>query len=67
MAGPYATRLMATQGAEVIKIELPGHGDPSRHPGPYPDDAPEPGKSGLFLALNCIKKGATLDLRTAAG
>ncbi|MCI0870141.1 MAG: CoA transferase [Chloroflexi bacterium] len=67
MAGPYATRLMATQGADVIKIELPGHGDPSRHLGPYPDDTPEPEKSGLFLALNCSKKGVTLDLKKAAG
>lgn len=67
VAGPYATRLMATQGADVIKIERPGFGDPSRHLGPFPDDNPDPEKSGLFLALNCSKKSVTLDLKKATG
>ncbi|PKB60899.1 MAG: hypothetical protein BZY79_06655 [SAR202 cluster bacterium Casp-Chloro-G4] len=67
VAGPYATRLMATQGADVIKIERPGFGDPSRHLGPFPDDNPDPEKSGLFLALNCSKKSVTLDLKKSTG
>jgi CoA:oxalate CoA-transferase len=67
VAGPYATRLMATQGAEVVKIERSGLGDPSRHIGPFPDDLPHPEKSALFLYLNTSKKSVTLNLKTEAG
>lgn len=32
LTGPFLTRLLAQQGAEVIKIERPPHGDPFRAP-----------------------------------
>ena len=67
VAGPYATRLMATQGAEVIKVERPGTGDPARSLGPFPDGIPDPEKSGLFLYLNTSKKSITLNLKAEAG
>lgn len=67
VSGPYATRLMATQGAEVIKVERPGHGDPSRLLGPFPSGSIDPETSALYLSLNCSKKGITLDLKKAAG
>ena len=66
VAGPYATRLMAAQGAEVIKVERPGVGDPSRRIGPFPDDVPHPEKSALFLYLNTSKKSVTLNLKSGA-
>ncbi len=66
IAGPYCTKLFASLGAEVIKIEPPA-GDASRKLGPFPDNEPHPEKSGLFLHLNTGKKSVTLDLQTDAG
>ena len=67
VAGPYCTKLMADQGADVIKVERPGTGDVARRLGPYPGDVPHPEKSGLFLHLNTNKRSVTLDLSTDAG
>lgn len=67
VAGPYATKLLAGYGAEVIKIERPGVGDATRRWGPFPDDEPHPEKSGFFLYLNTGKKGITLNLKTETG
>ena len=67
VAGPYCTKLMADQGADVIKVERPGTGDVARRLGPYPDDVPHPERSGLFLHLNTNKRSITLDLSTHAG
>lgn len=67
IAGPYCTKLMADQGAEVIKIERPGAGDPARRLGPFQADAPHLEKSGLFLHLNTNKQSLTLNLKSEAG
>jgi crotonobetainyl-CoA:carnitine CoA-transferase CaiB-like acyl-CoA transferase len=67
IAGPYCTKLLATYGAEVIKIERPGTGDPSRQMGPFPGDVPHPDKSGLFLHLNTNKRSVALNLKTPRG
>ncbi|MHB8575209.1 MAG: CaiB/BaiF CoA transferase family protein [Dehalococcoidia bacterium] len=66
IAGPYATRLLAGFGADVIKIERP-QGDPARRLGPFKDGDPSPEKSGLFFYLNCDKRSVVLDLKTQAG
>lgn len=67
VAGPYCTRLLADYGADVVKIERPDGGDPSRRLGPFQNDEPHPEKSGLFLHLNANKRGVTLNLKTATG
>ena len=57
IAGPYAARLLADVGAEVIKIEPPG-GEDMRQRAPLKD-----GHSRYFGQLNAGKKSITLDLK----
>ncbi len=66
-AGPYATKLYADYGADVIKIERPDGGDPMRRVGPFPDDEPHPERAGVFLHINTGKRSVTLNLKTASG
>ena len=58
LAGPYATAMLADQGAEVIKIEMPGHGDDSRHLGPFTESG-----STYFTGLNRGKRSIEADLK----
>ena len=67
VAGPYATKLLSDYGADVIKIERPDGGDPTRRIGPFPGDRPHPDRSGLFFELNSGKRSVTLNLATATG
>lgn len=60
IAGPYAAKLLADLGAEVVKIEPPD-GDPLRRWGPFPSGIPDPQHSGLFEYLNAGKQCITLD------
>jgi crotonobetainyl-CoA:carnitine CoA-transferase CaiB-like acyl-CoA transferase len=66
VAGPFAAKLLADYGAEVIKVEAPS-GDPARAHGPFPDDVADPEQSALFLHLNANKRGIVADLGTEAG
>jgi crotonobetainyl-CoA:carnitine CoA-transferase CaiB-like acyl-CoA transferase len=66
IAGPYATKLLADSGASVTKIEPP-QGDYTRRLGPFPGDAPDPERSGLFLHLNTGKRSVTLDVSVTSG
>jgi crotonobetainyl-CoA:carnitine CoA-transferase CaiB-like acyl-CoA transferase len=61
-AGPYCGSFLSDMGADVIKVERPGVGDPSRHIGPGPE-----GRSGYFIANNRGKRSVTIDLKTEAG
>ncbi|HLZ68512.1 MAG TPA: CoA transferase [Dehalococcoidia bacterium] len=67
VAGPFATRLLAAYGADVIKMERPDGGDPARRTGPFPGDAPHPERSASFLYLNTGKQSVTLNLKSRAG
>src|SRR4030042_5879925 len=67
VAGAYLTKILAGFGADVIKIERPGGGDPLRRHGPSPDDMPHPEKGALFLYLNTGKKSMTLDIAQRTG
>src|SRR5690606_16089204 len=63
MAGPYASHLLRLLGAEVIKIEQPGNGDPMRNYGP---DRRYDGMAPAFIGVNAGKKSIALDLKDAA-
>ena len=65
VAGPYATKLLADYGADVIKIERPS-GDPSRSVGPFKDNDHHIEKSGSFFYLNTNKRSVVLDLKQAS-
>lgn len=67
IAGPYCTKILADYGADVVKVERPGVGDPARSTGPFPGDNPDIESSGLFLYINTNKKSITLNLKSAAG
>ena len=62
VTGPYATKLLADYGANVIKIERPD-GDPARRLGPFKGDEEHPEKSGTFFYLNTNKRSLVLNLR----
>jgi formyl-CoA transferase len=69
LAGPYASMMLADQGARVIKIEPPG-GEDARRVGPHLDGAlpPEQGGYGAYFAsINRNKDSVVIDLKQAAG
>ncbi len=53
--GPYCSMLLADMGAEVLKVERPGVGDPARQ---VPD---------FFRTINRNKRSLTLDMKAPAG
>lgn len=63
IGAPYATSLLADAGAEVIKIERPGIGDPRREYDPIRIDSGG-SLSGGFASYNRGKKSIELDLST---
>jgi crotonobetainyl-CoA:carnitine CoA-transferase CaiB-like acyl-CoA transferase len=61
VAGPVATRMLADQGADVIKIESPS-GDLMRHFNPIRN-----GMSASFLSCNRNKRSLAVDLKATEG
>lgn len=53
--GPYCGMLLAQMGAEVVKLESPGIGDPARH------------LPSFFNSINCNKESITINLKTPEG
>ena len=62
-SGPSCTQMLAWLGADVIKIERKGLGDPTRTELlDYPDM-----DSLYYLQLNCNKRSIELDMKTSEG
>ncbi len=66
VSGPYAAKLLADYGAEVIKVEPPD-GDWVRREGARIGPRPDPEASPLFLHLNTNKRSVVADLATEEG
>lgn len=61
-AGPWCTQILSELGAEIIKVERPGSGDPER------SSYPEQGGMGVnFIARNRNKKSITANLKNEEG
>jgi crotonobetainyl-CoA:carnitine CoA-transferase CaiB-like acyl-CoA transferase len=58
LAGPFCTMLLGDMGAEIIKIETPGHGDDARRYPPFIGR-----ESAYFMNLNRNKKSLVLNLK----
>jgi crotonobetainyl-CoA:carnitine CoA-transferase CaiB-like acyl-CoA transferase len=63
MAAPFCTMNLADMGADVIKVEPPGEGEPTRVPGPSQKN----GHSGTFMAVNRDKRSLTANLKRPEG
>jgi crotonobetainyl-CoA:carnitine CoA-transferase CaiB-like acyl-CoA transferase len=62
LSGPWATMILADQGADVIKVEEPRLGDHTRSYGNRRN-----GFSASFLNLNRNKRSIAIDLKTPRG
>lgn len=63
LAGPYVTMSLADMGADVIKVEHPEGGDPTRQWGP-PFNGPD---ATYYLAINRNKRSVAIDLKSPEG
>jgi len=61
LAGPYCTTLLWELGADVLKIEQPGHGDDTRAFPPFQN-----GESVYFASINRGKRSLALNLKVDA-
>lgn len=62
MSGPWATDILGDQGADVIKVEVPGKGD---HVRSLPNRSGD--LSAMFVNVNRSKRSLTLDLKKPDG
>ena len=65
VVGEYCGKLLADFGAEVIKVERPGGGSPTRAMAPIVGDGGGPERSALFAYLNTNKRSVELDVSRA--
>ncbi|UFN48438.1 CoA transferase [Roseomonas sp. OT10] len=66
-AGPFATKIFADFGAEVIKFESATRADPVRLGGPFRDGVAGLNRSGYFASRNTGKRSVALNLKSPEG
>ena len=62
IAGPYTGMMLADMGADVVKLEVPQHGDDSRYYPPFLN-----GEAMLYQQFNRNKKSITINLKSEEG
>lgn len=67
VGGEYCGKLLSDFGAEVIKLEAPEGGSPTRALAPFTGEQANGENSGLFAYLNTNKRSVTLDFSTEIG
>ena len=67
LSGAFCAKLLADQGANTVKVEPPGWGDPARREPPFINGVPDTEGSTIFLAFNTNKRGITLDIEQPLG
>ncbi len=74
LAGPFCSMTLARMGAEVIKVEIPGKGDPVRGNGPFagPKGTNPQAQTDMDISTRFLKrtqgvKSITLDLKNPKG
>lgn len=65
-SGAFCAKLLADQGADVVKVESPA-GDPARREPPFVWGASGERQSSQFLAFNTNKRGVALDASSDEG
>jgi len=63
LAGPFCTMILGDLGAQVVKVEAPGHGDDTRAWWPPTWE----GESATFLSANRAKRSIAVDLDRPEG
>jgi benzylsuccinate CoA-transferase BbsF subunit len=67
IAGPLATRILAAEGATVVKVECHKYPEPVRNVVPYKDEIPGFDRSTQFAFYNFGKYSITVDMDKPAG
>ena len=62
LSGPWAAMILADQGADVVKVEVPGSGDHVRSLGNQ-----RAGMSAMFLNINRNKRSVSIDVKNPRG
>lgn len=70
LAGPFCTQMLGDMGAEIIKIERPGHGDDTRKFGPpflKDSEGKDTTESAYYLSCNRNKRSVAIDFTRPEG